>query len=246
MTGEEFCARVRKHLKRATDAEWGDIRSEIMGHIEDRAEDFERSGLDRAEAEARAAAAMGEPEEVGAALNRQLSLLWLVIQRASWVLTAVLCLALLMYANPVDALRLFRDSRTARTEPWNSGYGSAVLEQADYPLWERLDLRETIGNDVLWIYQVGLDPERGMATVATVCYDEKWMGVSSKLSDYVMLGPAGGESERRDGSGGGSREWYWRFEEIPVQPTDTALTLRCERYGEQLEVEIPLPWEVMP
>ena len=119
MTRGEFCARVRKHLKRATDAEWQSIRREILGHVEDRMEDFQRSGLDQGAAEVRAVAAMGEPEEIGDALNRQLSPFWLVLSRVSTACIALLCCGLVL-SLPVSFARVF-DNLQARLAP-GSGF----------------------------------------------------------------------------------------------------------------------------
>ena len=64
------CARVRWPFAR-----WG-ITRELTAHLEDHAAALEARGLSPQEARVRAVAAMGDPDEVGRALNRVHSPLW--------------------------------------------------------------------------------------------------------------------------------------------------------------------------
>lgn len=69
------CRSVRKELLR-----------ELAGHIEDRQAELEAAGLPPNEAEARAVAAMGDPVEIGRALDRLYDSRWYTLLRVlSWV-----------------------------------------------------------------------------------------------------------------------------------------------------------------
>ena len=74
LSGEEFieavCAKVRFTPAREKIAE------ELQAHIEDRAAMLMEHGVAPENAAARAAASMGDPEEVGAALDREHSPFW--------------------------------------------------------------------------------------------------------------------------------------------------------------------------
>ena len=85
MEREEFCRRVIWQMKRATLREQDWVKAELMGHLEDHADALEQAGYDPEEARSRAVAAMGEPEEIGRALNAQLSVFWLLLSRISTV-----------------------------------------------------------------------------------------------------------------------------------------------------------------
>ena len=74
MSGEEFieavCAKVRFAPARKQ------IADELRAHLEDRAAMLEEHGVPPEDAAARAAASMGDPEEIGTALDKEHSPLW--------------------------------------------------------------------------------------------------------------------------------------------------------------------------
>ena len=74
LSGEEFieavCAKVRFTPARAQ------IADELRAHLEDRAAMLEEHGFPSEDAAARAAASMGDPEEIGTALDKEHSPLW--------------------------------------------------------------------------------------------------------------------------------------------------------------------------
>ena len=74
MSGEEFieavCAKVRFAPARKQ------IADELRAHLEDRAAMLEEHGFPPEDAAARAAASMGDPAEIGAALDQEHSPLW--------------------------------------------------------------------------------------------------------------------------------------------------------------------------
>lgn len=65
---ETFCAAVCAKV-RWPFARW-DITQELTGHLQDHAASLEEKGLSPEEAQSQAVAAMGDPAELGRALNR--------------------------------------------------------------------------------------------------------------------------------------------------------------------------------
>lgn len=92
------CAQVRFKPDHAA------ITEELFGHILDRRDALMEQGLSRQEAEARAVAAMGDPEEVGKALNKEHSWLlgWFQVWFHRLFSVGLVCLVLLAlrYALP--------------------------------------------------------------------------------------------------------------------------------------------------
>lgn len=237
MTRGEFCARVRKHLKRATDAEWQSIRREILGHVEDRMEDFQRSGLDQGAAEVRAVAAMGEPEEIGDALNRQLSPFWLVLSRVSTACIALLCCGLVL-SLPVSFARVF-DNLQARLAP-----GSGFRGPEEGYVRQEVDVRLSIRSDVLRVYWVDLSAEKGLAEVHYCLYDKNPLGdTANNIDNYIQVREPDGTWGRYPGGGQGSGAvWYLNLSRVPVERGQETITLRYDRFGDHLTLEIPLDW----
>lgn len=237
MTRGEFCARVRKHLKRATDAEWESIRREILGHVEDRMEDFQRSGFDQEAAEIRAVAAMGEPEEIGDALNRQLSPFWLVLSRVSTACIALLCCGLVL-SLPVGFARVF-DNLQARLAP-----GSGFRGPEEGYIRQEVDVRLSIRSDVLRVYWVDLSADKGLAEVHYCLYDKNPLGdTANNIDNYIQVREPDGSWGRYIGGGQGSAGvWYLELSGVPVERGQETITLRYDRFGDHLTLEIPLDW----
>lgn len=91
-----YCDAVCAQLRRATAREKYQLRRELSAHLEDHACALMERDVPQEEAAARAVAAMGDPAEVGKALNAQLSRAWLLVGRGALalLLCAVLALAL--------------------------------------------------------------------------------------------------------------------------------------------------------
>ena len=117
--GGEFiaavCAKVRFKPARAKIAE------ELRAHLEDRAAMLEERGFSPEDAAARAVAAMGDPEEIGTALDREHSPLWgwaaLWADVARYLALAALALWLgLILMSVVPAPELFHTGEIAYDE----------------------------------------------------------------------------------------------------------------------------------
>lgn len=250
MTGEEFLAQVEKRLSRATYDERQALRRELAGHMEDRTEALIQGGCGREEAVARAVEAMGDPAEIGAALNEQFSSFWLWMGRLGILLTALLCLrafALWPYLMPYDAM----ERQEVQEDPAGAAVFDMILEDwgEPYPLWADVDVQMTVGDDILRVYRVSVDPEQGLAMVDACLYDREDGGKIGYIGEcallYTQTVNRQGEAFAPQNTINDPAVGYARWEGIPVAPGET-LKLRYERFGRSAEMEISLPWEVEP
>lgn len=240
MTKQLFWKQVEKHLRRATDKERYAIRAELEGHIEDHALALEEAGYPAGEAVERAVAAMGEPEEIGKALNAQFSIFW---RGMIWTASILIVVLVFQIFSAFYALcwQPFQENHRARTDPWKTYYVDRY--QKEYTQDQDLDIRVQIGDDELFVFWVGIDPGVNEAMVAMCIYDQKAYGQISRNLDGVWVENQAGE--RGTGGGGGSSAFASnRRVIVPVAPGDTHVTLRYDRFGEKLAIKVPLPWEV--
>lgn len=121
--------------------------------MEDHVAALLEAGYEETDTEERTLAAMGDPEEIGAELNRDYPLGWLVLSRVSLILTILIC-ATFLFSWPILGNTL--DSLQARISPETSSFGS----RTKYTYERDLDIRAEIGDDILRIYKVGLDVNR--------------------------------------------------------------------------------------
>lgn len=237
----DFYDEVLSHIRYATLEERQAIRAELEGHVEDRAEALEAAGYDPQEAKSRSLAAMGDPEVIGKGLDKQYSRFWLILSRAAAVGVAVLCISLVM-AYPLHRLYFLKENLTARWAPTVSGFNS-VKEKAGTTGWDP-EVKVKIGNDILSVYWVALDREKGEAEVYLCNYDQNPFGqASDQLGGYVYISSANGERSRSGGGGSTGGAAYRRLNEIPVTPEEDHLLLTYDRFGEHIALEIPLRWE---
>ena len=220
------------------------IRAEIDGHIEDHMEGLLELGYEPALAEERALAAMGDPKEVGRELNRQYTGWgWVLLSRAAVLLTAVLCIQALLGLGILGNLW---DSVCARVWPKNFEEMESVTPAAT----ERLDIRIPVGNDVLRVYRVSRVTREGVPAIGiSLCAYDRLPGgvVSDQLLSGVWIEDQRGNALewQSNGQGRGSFGADYQLRYVPVEETDTSVTLRYARFGEDIAVGIPLP-EVTP
>jgi len=242
MSGQEFCDRVVACVRHATPEEKADIRRELEGHMEDHAAVLMEAGYTGEEAEERATAAMGSPEEIGVALNRAYPLGWLVLSRVSLIITVLLCATLLftwpLLGNVLSGLQ-------ARVAPQTSSFAS----RGQYALEQEVDIRAEVGDNILRIYKVGLDPsadgETGSVGLFYCNYGKNLFGYATHGLDLKYQTSA---VTQRDGhffgsGGGNSGAYYAVVEQLPVSRSDETLAVIYDRYGEYVRIEVPLPWE---
>ncbi len=247
MTREEFCTRLRRSIPRASDNEWRAIRDELMDHAQDHTLALEEQGHAPEEAEERAFNALGEPEEIGRALNRQLSIFWQMVRWAAILVIVLLCWKILSMGYLYGWLH-YKENHMARHEPVNWLSGGVENKVSTYDQGQWVDLRTQIpGNDEMYVYWVGMDAQKGLAGVDVSLYDQNPLGwVGSNPADWLRLYNQRGQSVPAGDSFRDAASGYCRFVGLPVEPTDTHVTLCYERYGKRVELEVPLPWEVSP
>jgi len=245
MTKEEFWKRVDTQLHRPNDKERYALRDELEAHIEDHALALEETGCPAEETEARAVEAMGEPEEIGKALNNQFSVFWQVM---IWVGTLVIMvLVWQILSNGWSQYgSQYQENKQARTDPAGQVWFMPAFEER-YTLVANPEIRTKIGNDELYIYWVGIDPENNKAQVAISAYDENPVGwVAQNIMNSIWVENQAGDVFYKNKGYGDVAVSYMGIRDIPVEREDTHLLLRHNRLGRDLTVEIPLPWEVSP
>ncbi len=242
MERQKFCDRVLARVRHATPEEKADIRAELDAHMEDNAAALLEAGYEEAEAAERALAAMGDPEEIGAELNRDYPLGWLALSRVSLILTVLIC-ATFLFSWPILGNTL--NSLQARIAPESCGFASTTK----YTYERDLDMRAEIGDDILRIYKVGLDVngdgETGNVGLFFCNYSKNPFGYTSNGLNLEYGTSATTEPERRynDGGGGGNAGAYYSLAaKIPVTREDSAVVVTYDHYGEYVRLEVPVPW----
>ena len=246
MDRREYTEAVLSTLRRVTGRERAAIRAEIDGHIEDHMEGLLELGYDPELAEERTLAAMGAPQEVGRALNRQYPLRWLVVGRMA--MAAVLVFALVAASPLRTALqdrvipnfqaRWFPTAIWDLTETtfWDSTGRKGVLAEAA----ERTDLRQTENGVTAWLYQVGLEDPAAEETTA-------WFAVSlSSVNPFKSPDQYGWKGMRLEGDTGTSEESFYTDNGFFFSGTVTRgqeVQVVCQRHGETSRFAVSLPWE---
>lgn len=239
----EFYREVFSHIPRATKAERGMIRRELQEHLEDSAGAYEAAGYPAGEAALRAVEAMGDPAEIGRAFNELLSPFWLWLGRGCLALAAAFCVMLLSNS---ENLQMAGANLTARAAPaLLMGEVEKYLPEG-YTLSENIDLRLDMGDEVIRVCRIYMDPSPGCRVgVGMVHYSKDLHGWASYADWPALYAPSG-----QTGNSGSNYCPYGvvvdTYLHVPVQPGDTYITLIWERQGQRREMNIPLPWEVTP
>lgn len=240
----EFCDRVLALVRHATPEEKQAIRAELLGHMEDHAAALMERGRDQETARAMAAAAMGDPEEVGRELDKQYPFVWLALSRVSMALILLIALSL-VFRLPL--FPLFWDNIAARTQE-----APVTLENLQRPYTYAVDLRAEIGSDVLRIYGVGLEPspdgETGAVSLAMCSYDKSPFGRTSGNLIHHLTYEAGGETVTSHAGGGSSNSGasHWFARGFTVSREAEAIAVCYDRFGDRVRLEVPLNWEDAP
>lgn len=183
-------------------------------------------------------ALMGEPEEVGRELDKQYPLRWLVLGRVFLFLLVVLSVVSVFQ---LSELKDIKKNILVRYDPQT--YSTGYFRENDCQVWRELDLRTTVGNDVIYIYGTGIIPpeeNRGPRAVIGICvYDEKWLGISSNLLNDMTYVPQHMESLRP-----GDEGWfYYNVPSVRVTREDTHVTVCYEAHGYEERIQVPVCWE---
>lgn len=236
--GETVC----RFVSHATDKEQKAIRAELSAHMEDHAQALLDAGYDEDYAFRIAVEAMGDPEEVGKALNREYPLLWLLLSRGFWVVILLLSVLLAFWAYDVyDQYR--QNTQLPTLEAMQEQMGPIPL----YPL----DLTHPVGDHAtLLIYGVGLWQQEDGSYTAYLCALSRPNHFWETASDFsYRLTFSSGQRIIPDALEG---------RQVRGTVTNTIacmhdlqygdpLTAHYDSYGVVFDLEIPLPWkEVTP
>ena len=240
--------RVCQFVRHATKKEKAAIHKELTVHIADHTQALMDAGHPPEAAQALALEAMGEPDEVGKALDREYPLRWLVLSRLAPVAVLLLVLALLHYGWYLPFL--VKDYLAARNDPIQTThtvvFNSDTGQSRQVPNLTPLDLRYQLPNqNILSIYAVGLEPtgENYTAYLYTVQYSQHLARLNTSR-EVALTFPSQetGSLESSLNWGLACYSWYT----ITLSPGET-LTARYDHYGTRIDAEIPLPWEeVLP
>lgn len=141
-----FCEIVLEQLPRATGGEREAIRAELEDHLADHRDALTEKGMDPEEALQKAEEAMGDPEEIGKALNAQLSPFWLWVKRvAQGVVYTILIIA---------ACYWFGSSGKLVTGPWDvlaGAWENWQVRQGD--AWELVLKDHPVGHEVVYSWR---------------------------------------------------------------------------------------------
>lgn len=228
----EFCGEVLSHMPRATKKERAAMLKELRDHMEDAAEAMEAGGFSWEEAREKAAQAMGDPAEIGRALNTQLSPFWLWVGRGSKaVAVCLLCLL---------ATTLY--SRHSGVRELDPGGPEAPLPVEGY-LCKEVGVRLAVDMVKAQIYRMELSPDGkelvldcAFWTTEQDRYNREELGAfletKSPNGDWDWLHGTGGELSRK--------KTDYISVTVPVEPGQNSICLRLRRTFEEAEVEIPI------
>lgn len=242
MDKEEYTRRVLNALRHVTGSEYEDVRHEITGHIEDRMEALIEAGCSEEEAERRTVDAMGNPEKVGTELSKQYqSFLWVILGRLFiWLAVAVVGFCAI---RDWGVLGRYYDNLVARFAPTYGDNKAAPEELVS------TDIRIRVGDDVLYIYQMGVWEigERKNVQMRAVAYDRFPGGVVSRyLPASVRLEDGAGEEVKMVMDWSKSSYYYGYVQyHLGLGAEDESVVVCIDRFGEGIRQEITLP-EVTP
>lgn len=250
MEEKKFLDEVLGHIPRATGREKRDIRAELAGHLEDHALDLEERGCSAAEAREQAVAAMGDPGEIGEALNAQLSKFWLAIQVLAQVVAALLLLLIFWqaYWGWGEQSILIHDNKLARP---GGGWGDVMNDPR--LTWERNRMEKMmVGDSVVRLEEIDIKPdlstdEAYWCSVVFCTYREQtWKIARNEIFQHIRVIPEGGEAAEatrpdgpypsNGGRGGGSYNVL-----IPIDATYVDVVY--DYLGEHVEMRCPIEWE---
>ena len=237
---DEYSKAVARYVRHATGKEKANLRKELEDHMEDHAQALLDGGFPEDHAYRAAVESMGDPEEVGKALNREYPLRWLILSRSLLVVALILLVLLISWSSQTwHQWEPKLNARTPSLETMQAVAGPVLLHP--------LDLSQPINDDVtLAIYGVGLWQQEDGSYSAYVCsisYPNSIFGTAGDLpfrlhffSDETAL-PHGAQSGTQNNSVNDIM-YYISLPEYGIP-----LSVRYDSHGTTFDLEIPLPWE---
>ena len=242
-TFDEYGKTVCRHVRHATGREKASIRAELTAHMEDHAQALLDGAFEEEHAYRVAVKAMGDPEEVGKALNREYPLRWLILSRVLWL--GILLFALLILSVLFNGLRGVPGSLEARYHPMASHAQEITLPDVELT---PVDIRQSLPNgDVFYVYAsaVEYDERYGyIGHIFAVTYNENPLRTPLYTYwDLEYLTSTPKEQMLVNGEAGARGNALYIHQELyTVQPIE-AVTIQYDRYGAAFTIELPLPWE---
>ena len=239
-----FCNEVCGHIPRATSRERGDIARELTHHLEDHARQLADRGVEEGAAADRAVQAMGDPSEIGAKWNAQLSPFWLWMGRVLCV--AGMCLSFVifvgLYGERFEPILNSLLARVGVTGPLRDPpYSYRSVGEME------LDLRCPYGDSVIYLYGLTVlqnihDPDERAVRIGAVAYHRDPFRDSVLLTNITWDGGAWlsyWASPARGASAGAIT--------IPLPPGSLpeSVVLTGSSFGNSFRAVIPLDWEAI-
>lgn len=251
--GRSVCA----CLRHATRREKAQIQKELTDHLTDHTEALTSAGRDPWAAYWAAVEAMGDPEEVGKALDQEYPRRWLILSR----LTALaLVLAVLLFLTTGSRYVMAAHGYLqARYDPmsWDTldrqpGKANLISDQA---VVSPLTFTTTLsGGSVLHVFAAALDPVpqngRYFAYICLVTYQPDPRLTTQDVSQDIWYtwGATDAALYQASASTGGrySDAYAYTLSQLEL-PQGASPTLHYDHYGVTFDLAIPLPWEeVLP
>lgn len=251
MDKREFMELLSEQLGRLTRFECHDVCNEFSGHIDERAEALSAHDYSPEQAEQRAVMMMGDPVEIGQAINRQYSTFWLVTGIVAALL--VLYLGLLLWGSVRSGNSVFNAANAASATYDFVPFFDETEAAAD------TDYQMAVGDYILRVYyvQVGhnvrdlydtLRPDSDFARQVYLhvyaYHKNPFKPVAQNLfsNGHTVLESEAGETCRANARASAYGIYYDAASlHVPLGEDDTYVTLRCDFLGEHAVLTIPLP-----
>ena len=237
MNRRDYTAAVLKGLRHVTESEKERIREELDGHMEDHMLELMELGWEAEDAEEKAAACMGDPMEVSAALQKCYSYGWLIVNR---VLGVLLVLLVLLSVSEFALMgRAVFQNQQARFDPL-----SQMGAEEQKRVKQELDIELLCGNSIVKFYALG-ENERGELEV-------HWCIRNKRPFRYVTSGiriryylPQDMERELFGGGGYFSNASIrYGNDDVELPKGTESVVVVVSWLDQEQRLEIPITWEV--
>lgn len=253
----QFCSAVTRQIHFKPDR--AAVEEEIMAHLEDRRDAYMSRGMIQRDAKEAAIRAMGDPEEIGRALDKLHSpwLGWFQIWFSRVVIVVMVAAGFALLQVVSGVLLLFLEPQQAATDFFDFGDRYADVVTADFQpdaVWQYEGYTFTVQRALVAQYEDGL---RAMYYRLKASNHNPWVG-GPEFREWLWaeddLGnhyPCRGEEAyyydvgMRDSAGNPSAidyfESYYDLWVTGIEPDAKQVTLCFDRYGETaIRLTVPL------
>lgn len=245
MEEKKFLDEVLEHIPRATWWEKREIRAELAGHLEDHALDLEEQGCSTEEAREQAVAAMGDPGEIGEALNAQLSDFWLTVQAVAQGAIAILLVLILWQVDWRGQFWYIKDNWMARQGEvtWATYYEEPYLR------WDSGEEMQ-VGDSVVRLEGATVNPyvsseEKYLCDLTLCTYREQvWKPARDEIFQRIWAIPEGETAVKAGIWQSMQKAGYSTARYQFVIPADaTYVDVVYDYLGEHVEMRCEVKWE---